>query len=259
MYMVPLLVSKWYRVRVVDIENRVIDSAGSGCGTGAGAIGSFCESRTREAPRRRQRPLPLRDDLYHERLVGADLGTAEETWLLTVADRSAEWYQAVTGVSWTPAGRAFYLGRLTAICRHWSDPTGHGLHRGWHFSDTSTDPAPWTCQREREECWSALDPRPVCRRQAQSVTRLVLGTATCPGHFDLLRHGIGSDTHAVPARVVQAWATAVYLCDPVAARTVTNARYLQVRRAAARHHSAQADEALWDLQRRPVREYLLSA
>jgi len=40
---------------------------------------------------------------------------------------------------------------------------------------------------------------------------------------------------------------------------VTNAGYLQVRRAAGRHHTAQADEALWDLDHLPVREYLLSA
>jgi len=125
-----------------------------------------------------------------------------------VVNRSAEWDQTVTGVSWTPAGRAFFLGRLTAICRHWSDPSGHGQYRGWHLSDTSTEPAPWTCQREREECWPALDPRPVCRyHQAQRVTRVVLGTATCPGHFDLLRHRIGSDTLAVPVQVVHACAT----------------------------------------------------
>lgn len=111
MLITTLTVSRWYHVRVFDIEKRVIDSTRAPSrGTGAAAIGSLCESRTREGPRWRQRPLPLGDDLHHERLVGADLATADETWLLAVANRSAEWYQTVTGVSWMPAGRAFFLG-----------------------------------------------------------------------------------------------------------------------------------------------------
>lgn len=241
------------------IIKRVNNSTEVDSGVGLGSIGSLCESRARDGLRRRRRPLPYRDELHHQPLVGADLGTADEDWLLAVANRSAEWYQTVTGVAWTSAGRAFFLGRLTAICRHWSDPSGHGLHRGWHLSGTSAEPAPWTCQREREECWPALDPRPVCRRQAQSVTRLVLGTPTCPGHFDLLRYGLGSNVPGVPLRMIQAWATAVYLCDPVAATTATNARYQQVRKVAVRHHAAHIDEALRDLDHVSVQEYLLSA
>jgi hypothetical protein len=245
---------------VADIIDRVIDSTRSGTGLGPGTIASLCESRASSRPTRRRAPLPWRDELYHEPPVGADLSTADERWLLALAGRSADWYQTVTGVAWTPAGRAFFLGRLTAISRHWSDPSGHGLHRGWHLSGPAgTERAPWTSKREREICWPALDPRPVCRRQGDAVTRLVLGTPTCPGHFDLLRHGLDSDGRGAPGRHVQSWATAVYLCDPVTATTATNARYQRVRAAAAQHHAVHADEGLWDFQQTHVREFLLSA
>src|SRR5579875_1830565 len=215
------------------------------------------ESRAPAVPRRRRGPLPWRDELYHEPLRGADLGTAEDEWLLAVASRSADWFRHATGVTWTPAGLAFFLGRLTGICRHWSDPSGHGLHRGWHLA--APDRAPWTSKKEREVCWPALDPRPVCRRQSDAVTRLVLGTPTCPGHFDLTRGVLDAIHERVPVRLVQSWATAVYLFDPVAATTATNARYQQVRAAAARHHDNRSSDRRWELDHNQVRDLLLSA
>lgn len=194
-------------------------------------------------------PLRFRDELPHERLVGADLGTADENWLLAVAARSADWYSKVTGVPWTSEGKAMFIGRLTAISRHWSDASGHGLRRGWHLAGApDAEPAPWTSKRERQICWPALSPRPVCRRQSDAVTRLVLGTPTCPGHFDLLRHGPNLGGMGVSRRMLLAWATAVYLCDPVTATNATNARYIRFRRAVeARHVAGQFDEHAWEL------------
>lgn len=218
------------------------------------------EFGTTTGSRRRSGPLAWRDELYHEPLRGADLATAADEWLLAVACRSADWFQHVTGVTWTPAGLAFFLGRLTAICRHWSDPSGHGLHRGWHLSDqTGGERMPWTSKKEREVCWPALDPRPVCRRQSDAVTRLVLGTPTCPGHFDLTRGTLAASQERIPLRVVQSWATAVYLCDPLAATSATNARYQQLRGAAARHHAKRSSDRPWELDHTRVKDLLLSA
>lgn len=180
--------------------------------------------------------VPFEEGLAHRPLVGADLGTADGGWLLAFAGRAARWFGQVTGVAWSPAGRAFFAARMVGICRHWSDPSGHGLGRGSHRGGGGQ--APWTCRRELGECWRTLEPRAVCRRQENAVTRLVMGTGTVPGYFEVLRAG----RPAVSVRTAVLWGTAVWLCDPVVAQAATDAQRLRVRSAVVRYRmSARLD------------------
>ena len=253
--MITLTVVQWYHLHM----DRVRSSTSVEVGGDSGSSGSFGQSGTSRDGRWGRGQLSWQDDLCAEPIAGEDLGSADERWLRAVAARSADWFSHVTGIPWTPAARALFLGKLTAISRHWSDPSGHGLNRGWHRDAPGSERAPWTSRQEREICWPALAPHPVCRRQGDAVTRLVLGTPTCPGHFDLLRHGPRLGDAGVPGRTVQSWAAAVYLCDPVAAIQESAARYQAVRAAAAEHYSGHVDENLWELGLSSIQHLDLSA